>query len=190
MSDEERRPSRGAALAAAFTAFAVAFAGCATPPRPEVARTVVARVPGEAIIVARVQIPDTISGVSGAAEPGAVRVIIQTEGSQTVRPAPLTPSGYLLVSLPPGRYRMASWESRVARASRFGPLDVPFEVPRPDAFYYLGTLTLVGQTTERYRLQVNDRLDEAMLYLTAEQPQLAGPYERRLLTLPAGTLGR
>ena len=190
MSEEERPRGRGAAAAAVFTALAVACAGCAAPPRPEVARTVVARVPGEAIIVARVQIPDAISGVSGAAEPDALRVTIQTEGSQTVRPTPLTPSGYLLASLPPGRYRLASWESRVARASRFGPRDVPFEVPRPDTFYYLGTLTLVGQTTERYRLQVDDRLDEALRYLTAEQAQLAGPYERRLLTLPAGRLAR
>jgi hypothetical protein len=164
---------------------ALALAGCAAAPPPKVVRTPLIRAPGQSIILARIQIPPAISGVSGAVEPDAVRVTIQAEGSQAVRPTPLTSAGYLLASLPPGRYRLASWESRVARVSRFGPLEVLFEVPLPDTFYYLGTLVLVGQTTERYVLVVGDHLDEAMRYLTAEQPQLAGPYERRLLTLPA-----
>ncbi len=172
-------------MALALAALALVAAGCAAPPAPKVVRTPVIRAPGESIILARVQIPSAISGVSGAVEPDAVRVTIQAEGSQAVRPTPLTPAGYLLASLPPGRYRLASWESRVARVSRFGPLDVPLEVPLPDKFYYLGTLVLVGQTTERYVLVVGDHLDEAMRYLTAEQPQLAGPYERRLLAIPS-----
>ena len=163
-----------------------AAAGCAAAPPPQVARATVTRGPGESIVLARVQIPEALSGVTGAVGPDAVRVTIQTEGTQTVRPTPLTSAGYLLASLPPGRYRLVSWESRVARTSRFGPLEVPFEVPLPERFYYLGALTLLGQTTERYRLQVDDRLDEAMRYLVAEQPQLAATYERRLLTLPAG----
>lgn len=176
-------PRRGRRVAGLL--FLAAAAGCATLPAPQVTPYRVTRVPGESIILARVQIPPAISGVSGAVEPDAVRLTIQTEGSQAVRPTPLTPAGYLLASLPPGRYRLASWESRVARVTRFGPLDVPFEVPLPDKFYYLGTLVLVGQTTERYVLVVGDHLDEALRYLTAEQPHLAGPYERRLLTVPS-----
>ena len=172
-------------VAALLLLAAAAAAGCAPPPPPQVARASVTRAPGESIVVARVQIPEAVSGVAGAAEPDAVRVTIQTEGSQTVRTTPLTPTGYLLASLPPGRYRLVSWEARVARASRFGALEIPFEVPLPEKFYYLGALFLVGQTTERYRLQVDDRFDEAMRYLVVEQPQLAGGYERRLLVIPS-----
>lgn len=138
------------------------------------------------MVVARVQIPEALSGVAGAVEPDAVRVTIQAEGSQAVRSLPLTPAGYLLASLPPGRYRLVSWEARMARTSRFGTLEIPFEVPLPGKLYYIGTLSLVGQTSERYRLQVDDGFDEAMRYLVTEQPQLSGTYERRLLTIPGG----
>jgi hypothetical protein len=179
------RAAVGGGLALIFAALALVAGGCAATPPPKVLRAPVSRAPGESIILARVQIPAAISGVSGAVPPDAVRVTIQTEGAQAVRPTPLTPAGYLLASLPPGSYRLASWESRVAQVSRFGPLDVPFEVPLPDKFYYLGTLVLVGQTTERYVLVVGDHLDEAMRYLTAEQPRLAGSYERRLLVIPS-----
>ena len=165
---------------------ALAVAACAAP-KPQVARYTVSRAPGESIAMGRVEIPDAVSGIRGGVEPDAVRVTIQTEGAQTVRPTPLTPAGYLLISLPPGKYRIVSWESRASRAAQFGPLDVPFEIPSPDRFYYLGTLTLDAQTTERYRLRVADQLDEAMRYLIAEHPHLAGPFERRLLTLPAAT---
>lgn len=162
----------------------LAVAGCAAP-APQVSRYTVNRVAGESIAVARIVIPDAVSGVSGSPEADAVRVTIQTEGSpQTVRPTPLTPAGYLLVSLPPGRYRLVSWEARTGHGSHFGPLDVPFEIPSADRFYYLGTLSLDPQTTERYRLRVADQLDEAMRYLTANQPHLAGTFERRLLLVP------
>ncbi len=181
-----RRRGRGRLIAAAaiIAAAASALGGCPAPP-PQVTRTAVTPAPGGSVIVARLQIPEALSGVSGPVELEAVRVTIQTEGAQAVRPVPLSPAGYLLASLPPGRYRLAGWESRAGRATRFGPLDVPFEVPQPDRFYYLGTLSLLPQTTERYRLQVDDQFDEAMRYLTAEHPRLAGPYERRLLALPA-----
>jgi hypothetical protein len=168
------------ALAAAAVCLA---AGCAAPP-PQVAPYTVSRTPGESIIVARVQIPEVLSGVAGPVERDAVRVTIQAEGGQSVRPTPLSPAGYLLASLPPGRYRLTGWESRAGRATHFGPLDLPFEVPLPDRLLYLGTLSLLPQTPERYRLQVDDRFDEAMRYLAAEHPRLAGPYERRLLALP------
>jgi hypothetical protein len=175
----------GGAAAVVGPVLAVARAGCAAAPPPPVARATLTRAPGESVVRARVHIPEAISGVSGPAGPDAVRVTIQAEGSQSVRPMPLTPAGYLLASLPPGRYRLVSWESRVARVSRFGPLEVPFEIPLPGKFYYLGALTLVGQTTERYRLQVDERFEEAMRYLLSEQPQLSAPYERRLLALPS-----
>ncbi len=164
---------------------ALAVAACAAP-KPQVARYTVTRVPGESIAMGRVEIPEAVSGMTGGVEPDALRVTIQTESTQMVRPTPLTPTGYLLASLPPGKYRIVSWESRASRAARFGPLDVPFEIPSPDRFYYLGTLSLDPQTTERYRLRVLDQLDEAMRYLTAEQPHLAGAFERRLPTLPTG----
>ncbi len=175
-----------AALAAVALA---ALVGCPAP-LPQVTRTPVTPAPGESVILARLQIPEALSGVSGPVEREAVRVTIQTEGAQAVRPIPLSPAGYLLASLPPGRYRLAGWESRAGRATRFGPLDVPFEVPQPDRLYYLGTLSLLPETTERYHLQVDDQFDETMRYLAAEHPRLAGPYERRLLTPPAGTPGR
>ena len=182
---------RGHGVAAVALAVAVAFVVAACPaPLPQVTRYAVNPAPGESVIVARVQIPEALSGVAGPVELEAARVTIQTEGAQAVRPIPLSPAGYLLARLPPGRYRLAGWESRAGRASRFGPLDVPFDIPQPDRFIYLGTLSLLPQTTERYRLQVDDRFDEAMRYLTAEHPRLAGPYERRLLSLPAGTPGR
>ena len=175
-----RAASRGLALAVAAACLAV---GCAVP-LPQVTPYTVNRVPGESIIAARVQIPEALSGVAGPVERDAVRVTIQAEGGQSVRPTPLSPAGYLLASLPPGRYRVTGWESRAARATRFGPLDVPFEVPLPDRSYYLGTLSLLPRTTERYRLQVDDQFDEAMRYLAAEHPHLAGTYERHLLTVP------
>ncbi len=169
----------------AAAGLAAILAGCAAP-MPQVTRYAVGLTPGESVIVARVQIPEALSGVAGSVEREAVRVTIQAEGLPAVRPLLLSPTGYLLASLPPGRYRLTGWESRAGRATRFGSLDVPFEVPSPDRFYYLGTLSLLPQTTERYRLQVDDQFDEAMRYLTAEYPRLAGPYARRLLTLPGG----
>jgi len=175
-----RRRAAAAALGAAAACLAV---GCAAP-LPQLAPYTVNRASGESIILARVQIPEALSGVAGPVERDAVRVTIQAEGRQDVRPTPLSPAGYLLASLPPGRYRLTGWESRAGRATRFGPLDVPFEVPLPDRSYYLGTLSLLPQTTERYRLQVDDQFGEAMRYLAAEQPRLSGAYERRLLTAP------
>jgi hypothetical protein len=167
----------------ALAAAACLTVGCAAP-LPQVAPYTVSRTSGESIIVARVQIPELFSGVAGTVERDAVRVTIQAEGGQNVRRIPLSPAGYLLASLPPGQYRLTGWESRAGRATRFGPLDVPFEVPLPDRFYYLGTLSLLPQTLERYGLQVDDEFDEAMRYLGAEHPRLGGSYERRLLTVP------
>ncbi len=176
------RGVRLAALAAA--AMGAALAGCATP-TPQVTRSTVTRVPGESVIVARLQIPGAVSGLTGAAEADALRVTIQTEGTQVVRPTPLTPAGYLLATLPPGRYRLTAWESRAQRATHYGPLDLPFEVPQPDRLYYLGTIAFEAQTAERYRIQVGDQFDEAMRYLVADHTHLAGPFERRLLAPPA-----
>jgi len=172
-----------------LAAVACLLVGCAAP-APQITRTAANRVLGESVIAARILIPETLSGVTGPVELEATRVTIQTEGTPTVRPVPLSPDGYLLASLPPGRYRLTGWESRAGRATRFGPLDVPFEVPLPDRLYYLGTLSLVARTADRYILQVGDQFDEAMRYLVAEHPRLTGPYERHLLTIPAGTLGR
>ena len=187
----DRRTARAASgvgrqsgiVAVVLAAAGLAAAGCQVPP-PAVTPTTVLRVPGESIVLLRVQIPEEISGLRGAWRQGALRLTIQTEGGQAVRPTPVTPAGYLLASLPPGRYRIPGWEAQGDRSTAFGPLDLRFEVPEPDRLYYLGTLGLEPQTTERYRPRVTDEFEAAMRYLTAEHPHLAGSYERRLLSVP------
>lgn len=171
---------RGRGRAAALAAGVLIFAGCAAP-RPEVTRFDVPRVPGESIVLARIRIPEAVSGVSGPRERDAVRVTVQAEGLEAVRPIPLSSDGYFLTSLPPGRYRLTGWDSRAGRATQFGPLEVPFEVPSADALYYLGTLSLVPHASERYLLQVGEEFEEAMRYIRAEHPRLAGDFQRRLL---------
>ena len=177
------RPSRRIASALVGAVVCIFLAGCQTT-RPQVARHTIRRVPGESIVVARVLIPAGLSGLWGGREVDSLRLTIQTEGTQAVRPTPVTPAEYLLASLPPGRYRITGWEARAERATNFGSLDVRFDVPQTDRLYYLGTLVFDPQTTERYRLRVDDEYDAAMRYLTADHSHLTGPYERRLLTFP------
>ena len=159
------------------------IAGCRMPV-PEPSPTTVARVPGESVIVARVLIPPAVAELPAAPAKDAVRITIQAEGTSVVRPVPLTPAGYLLASLPPGGYRMVSWEARGDRQTAYGPLDVPFDIPAPDRLYYLGTLAFEPQTAERYRLRITDQLDEAMRYLAANHAHLVATPERRLPVVP------